>query len=253
MVTEKINLPDKTAQLLGNVSRRSVRDVIAEKIAALVATGVLAVGDELPGERELASSLSVSRETIRGAIQILSAHGILKVSHGARTCVAKSDLGALAVGVASPSLARNYDLDSVHDARLLVEQRVVARAAGLISPQQIAQLHKSLSAQDECHDDPVRFLLCDREFHSLIYRACDNGLLADIAMDLYNYQLEHRRRIVARSGSIIASIADHRAIVAALESRKPEAAVAAFARHEMRIYRTTKEFLEARMGLRKGK
>ena len=138
--------------------------------------------------------------------------------------MAKSDLGALAVGVASPSLARNYDLDSVHDARLLVEQRVVARAAGLISPQQIAQLHKSLSAQDECHDDPVRFLLCDREFHSLIYRACDNGLLADIAMDLYNYQLEHRRRIVARSGSIIASIADHRAIVAALESRKPEAA-----------------------------
>ena len=35
--------------------------------------GILQVGDELPSERELASLLAVSRETVRGAIQTLAA------------------------------------------------------------------------------------------------------------------------------------------------------------------------------------
>src|SRR5688500_14797771 len=116
------------AGFLGSVSRSTVREVIAEKLAALIASGVLSVGAELPGERELASALSVSRETVRGAVQVLAAHGILKVAHGARTTVAKSDLGDLAVQVTVARSIQAYDLESVHAARLLVERKVVADA-----------------------------------------------------------------------------------------------------------------------------
>lgn len=231
------------ADLVGTLSRSTVRDVIAEKLAALIASGVLLVGDELPGERELASALSVSRETVRGAVQILAAHGILKVAHGARTTVAKADLGALPMQATRPRSVQNYDLESVHAARLLVESKVVADAALEIGERTLKQLRQSLEAQADCLDDPVRFLLCDREFHLLVYRASGNPLLADMATDLYNYLLEHRRRIVARSGSIAASIADHHAIVDALEAHDKEAAVIAFGQHEMRIFTTTMAFL----------
>ncbi|WP_099825564.1 FadR/GntR family transcriptional regulator [Oceaniglobus indicus] len=231
--------------LIGSVSRSTVRDVIAGKLAALIASGVLSVGDELPGERELASALSVSRETVRGAVQILAAHGILKVAHGARTTVAKSDLGGFAVQTAHARAVQSYDLESVHAARLLVERQVVRDAAREIGERTLGQLRRSLKAQADCLDDPVRFLLCDREFHLLIYRACGNPLLADMATDLYNYLLEYRRRIVARAGSIQASIADHHDIFAALEAHDEEAAAIAFGHHEMRIYKTTKAFLAA--------
>jgi len=229
--------------LIGAVQRSTVRDVIAEKLAALIASGVLSVGDELPGERELASSLSVSRETVRGAVQILAAHGILKVAHGARTTVARADPGALPMQATRPRSVAHYDLESVHSARLLVERKVAGDAAREIAARTVKQLRQSLAAQADCLDDPVRFLLCDREFHVLIYRACGNPLLADMATDLYNYLLEYRRRIVARSGSIAASIADHHAIVDALEAHDEEAAVIAFGQHEMRIYTTTRSFL----------
>lgn len=86
--------------VLGKVPRKTVRDAIAEKIATLIASGVLSVGDPLPGERELAAALSVSRETVRGAILILSTRGILSVVQGARTTVASSDIGDLALQVA---------------------------------------------------------------------------------------------------------------------------------------------------------
>ena len=134
-------------------------------------------------------------------------------------------------------------MKSVLGARLLVERKVVADAARLIDDRTLGQLRRSLVAQADCLDDPVRFLLCDREFHLMVYRACGNPLLADIATDLYNYLLEYRRRIVARPGSIEVSIADHTAIVAALIAHDEEAAVIAFGHHEMRIYNMTKAFL----------
>ena len=47
-------------------------------------------GGELVGERDLAAAIQVSRETVRGGVQILAARGIIEVSHGARTRVVSS-------------------------------------------------------------------------------------------------------------------------------------------------------------------
>lgn len=49
-----------------SLERRTARDLIADKLMVLVATNMLRPGDVLPGERELASVLHVSRETVRG-------------------------------------------------------------------------------------------------------------------------------------------------------------------------------------------
>jgi|HubBroStandDraft_6_1064221.scaffolds.fasta_scaffold3258153_2 hypothetical protein len=41
--------------LRADVLRRTVRERISDKLASLIASGILRVGDELPSERELAS------------------------------------------------------------------------------------------------------------------------------------------------------------------------------------------------------
>lgn len=196
-------------------------------------------GDELPGERDLAAALSVSRETVRGAVQMLAARGILEVSHGARTRIAKADFTVTAVGIANGIGINAYPVHEVHAARLLIEQQVVGDAAEIISDQALEVLHRSLQAQGQCRDDPVRFLICDREFHVTIYRECGSQLLSDIVTDLYTYMMEHRRQAIAKSGAIGDSFADHKAIVAALERHDRDAAKAAFAVHEDRIYSST--------------
>jgi len=233
-----------TKEWIGDVPRRSVRDLIAEKLAALISSGVIAPGDELPGERELALSLSVSRETMRGAIGILAAHGILRVSHGARTVVAQSDVSTLGTRQPIMPLGGRYELADVHEARLIVEQRIATRAAERITPEQLVSLETSIAAQEACGENAVRFLLSDREFHALLYRAAENEVLFDMAMALYNHLLDHRRRIVARPGSIAQSVADHRKIVAALASGNPDAAATAVIGHATRIFETTRQFLD---------
>ncbi len=230
------------------IAKRTVRERISDKLASLVASGILQLGDELPSERELAALLSVSRETVRGAIQTLAARGIVEVSQGARTRVINADIDTLKIGLTSPRAINSYDLDSVHSARLLVERAVVAEAAGRIDDDTLRRLELSLATQRQVMNDPVRFLICDHEFHLAIYRASANPLLADFAIDLYTYMLDHRRAAVSRAGAIRKSHGDHVKIVNALRERDAAAVVAAFTRHIDRIYDTTVSILEEREG-----
>ena len=103
----------------------------------------------------------------------------------------------------------------------------------------IALLDALLDAQKAALEDPVRFLICDREFHVAIYQASTNRLLADFCTDLYTYMMEYRRRAMSLPDAIAVSYADHVAIVEKLRSRDSEAAAEVFAVHTGRIYTTT--------------
>lgn len=224
----------------GSITRQTARDVVAEKLTTLIATGMLRAGDELPGERELANVLHVSRETVRGAVQILAGKGFIEVSQGSRSRVADVDLSHLPITLASKSMIDRYDLEAVHAARLLVELDVVRQAARNIDAETLLKLADLLATQREAGADTMRFLICDREFHLAIYRSCGNPLLTDIVTDLYGYLMDYRRQAMAKPGATDNSYADHVEIVEALKRHDEEAVVEAFRGHLTRIYETTK-------------
>ena len=225
------------------LDRRTARDLIAEKIMVLIATNMLRPGDELPGERELANVMHVSRETVRGAIRQLAARNILDVAQGSRTRVNAIDVSDLPVTIVSPNAINNYDLEAVHAARLHVELKVVGDAAEAIDEETLAKLDDLLEAQRAGGEDAMRFLICDREFHVSIYRACGNPLLADFVTDLYTYMMDFRRSAMSRPGAVEASYRDHLEIVEGLRRRDREAVTRAFHTHLLRIYATTRELV----------
>jgi DNA-binding FadR family transcriptional regulator len=225
------------------VERRSAVDIVCEKIAVLIATGVLQIGDQLPGERELASSFGVSRETVRGAVRNLVGCGVVDVAHGSRTRIINDDIGSLKLGATRIGQINRYDVEDVNRARFLMEQTVVGDAAENINAETLAFLDASLKQQEVAIDDPIRFLICDRDFHNAIYRACGNPVLAEFVMDLYSYMMGYRRRAMSRPGAVGRSYADHRAIVAALRARDRAETQRAFGLHLQRIHDSTKSEL----------
>ncbi len=233
------------SDMRGSIVKRTVKEQISEKLASHIASGILQIGDELPGERELAAAFSVSRESVRSAIQNLASRGLVEVSQGARTRVVSAKGAARHLGLASPGAINGYDLRAVHGARLLAERAVVAEAAERIDGETLARLEASLAAQKHCLDDPVRFLICDREFHFAIYRCSSNPLLSDFVMGLYTYLMEQRRTAMSQPGAILRSYKDHTEIMAALRARDAAAVVAAFDRHLDRIFTTTRAILDA--------
>ncbi|MBB3934733.1 FadR/GntR family transcriptional regulator [Aureimonas phyllosphaerae] len=230
---------ENTPELREAIVRRNVRDVVAEKIAMLIASGIFKVGDDLPSERDLAAALQVSRESVRGGVQILAAKGLLAVLHGARTRVRSDDVGPEFHRSREPRLINSYGLDDVHQARLLNELVVVGDAAGRMDEETLRLLNQSLKMQETALEDPVRFLVLDREFHLAIYRRCANPVLAEFVGDLFGYMMQQRHRAVSEPGAIARSHADHTNIVRALEGRDRDATMSAFEVHIQRIYETT--------------
>jgi DNA-binding FadR family transcriptional regulator len=92
-------------QLCGALYKQTAKEMVRDKIVSLIASGVLQLGDELPGEREFVDMLLVSRETLRGTIQRLAGEGIVQVSHGGRPRVTmrSSDIGVEAIGANDPN------------------------------------------------------------------------------------------------------------------------------------------------------
>ena len=171
------------------------------------------------------------------------------MSQGARTRVVSAIVAGRNPDIASPLAINRYDLASVHGARLLAERAVVAEAAQRIDGGTLARLETSMAAQKHCLDDPVRFLICDREFHTAIYRCSSNPLLSDFVD-----RAVHLSDGAPPDGDVAArrhspcSFKDHSEILAGLRARDAAAVVAAFEHHLDRIYNTTRAILDAIRG-----
>ena len=226
-------------QLRASVRRDSVSDIVADKLAGMIAAGTLQVGDVLPSERELAAALRVSRQSVRGGIARLVALGVLAVSQGARTRVISTDSLPEPGQAGRAREVDRYALDEIHAARLGVERTLVGDAAERVDAPTLEALHASLGAQRDALDDPVRFIILDREFHRTLYLAGGNPVLADFVTDLHAYQMDRRRRAIAAPGAIAESLRDHEGVVAALEAGDRRAAMRAIGRHIERIHATT--------------
>src|SRR4051812_5929963 len=61
---------------------------VAERLAADIRSGLLARGERLPSERDLARTLDVSRASVREAIASLQVQGVVETRPGAGTYVA---------------------------------------------------------------------------------------------------------------------------------------------------------------------
>ncbi|GLQ56181.1 FadR/GntR family transcriptional regulator [Devosia nitrariae] len=230
--------------LKAGLSKRTIREQVSHRIAAMVQSGLLRPGDGLPSERELAATLEVSRETVRGAIQMLAAIGMVEISQGSRTRV---------IGTADfPRAANTRDRDltrdtarQVYEARLVVERPTTRLAVERITDAELQRLRRLVEAQHEMTNDPVRFQISDAEFHDVIYRAGGNAMLSDFLHEMYSIGLEFRRRVLLEDGAVAKSLDDHIQILAALERRDADATIAAVENHLNRIHCTTLDVIDA--------
>src|SRR3954462_12373512 len=74
----------EAAALFSPVVTGRVSAEIVGRIKAAIRNGDLTPGDQLPAERELTKQLGVSRVSVRDALRMLEAHGLIEVKVGAR-------------------------------------------------------------------------------------------------------------------------------------------------------------------------
>ncbi|MEM8949033.1 MAG: FadR/GntR family transcriptional regulator [Pseudomonadota bacterium] len=213
------------------IRRAPIREQIARSLTDLIAAGLLKPGDELPPERELAAMLEVSRESLRGGLQLLADRGTLDIGQGTRTRV-----GAMPEASETAWQHEFQDLSDVTDetvlgARLVLEPALARLAAEHIDDATLDRLKKLVEAQRGFDDDPVRFQISDREFHLAIFQASGNPVLVNFASQAYAHAYDYRRDLMKHHDGIALAVVAHESIVEALEVRNPDAAEFAMRTH----------------------
>jgi GntR family transcriptional repressor for pyruvate dehydrogenase complex len=135
--------------MLEPIKAEKLYNVIVRRISAFINEQKLKSGDRLPSERELAVALSVSRASVRQAIAVLSAQGILVMRQGDGTFVANYINNEQSLEIFSRYLARSQlDPDDILEARLLIECEAARLCTARANKEQITKIQNILGRKD---------------------------------------------------------------------------------------------------------
>lgn len=202
----------------------TTRDRVVEHVRRLIESGGLKPGDRLPGERDLAHELGVSRPSVRSGLEALESMGVVVSRRGAGTFIADGppDLGREPLSLLA-SLHR-FTPAEMFEARLVLEVGIAALAAQHAEGEPLAAMAEEVTEMFASLEDPAAYLVHDVRFHRAIAAGCGNRVLAAL-MEMVSAQFyELRRETIAQARDLRESAEMHRRVYRAIRSRNAEAA-----------------------------
>jgi GntR family transcriptional repressor for pyruvate dehydrogenase complex len=189
----------------------------------MIVSGDLKPGDRLPPEKELSDSLGLSRSSLREAVKALELIRVLDVRRGDGTYVTTLDPSLLLEAVSFVvELHQDSSFLEMFEVRRILEPAASALAAERLDVATLAALHGMVDEVDE--STGVEDLVAhDLQFHARIVAASGNAYLATLLDALGNRTARARIwRGLTEERSVTRTLAEHRAIVDALERRDAE-------------------------------
>lgn len=165
------------------VAQVSISESVTQHIARRIIRGELAPGLALPGENELALEYDVSRTSVRNALQVLAAKGLISIQAKKRSTVNPREqwslldidvLGWLSEGEVDAQL-----VEQLMVTRLIIEPDVAALAALNANGHDLAALEDALHLMRQGQTEAERALFeeGDLTFHQALLRATHNPFL----------------------------------------------------------------------------
>lgn len=211
-----------------------VSDRVADRILARIASGEWAPGQRLPGERQLAEEMGVSRVSVRAALQGLKTQGFLDAVQGGGTRVISSTT-TMDPGMAELVRVSQENLHDLAELRAILEVWAVRRAAGNASAEQLAELDEIMAAMEADSSQGKHKTENDIRFHLCIAKASGSGIYMHV-MGVFRGILQqmldyHRYELLASSEDDKTILGHHRAIYDGIRAGDADLAARAMEDH----------------------
>src|SRR5450830_117266 len=209
--------------LVGSRPVKSLFDQAYNEIKLRIITCGYRPGEVL-SEAAISAELKIGRTPVHQAIHRLMMDGLI-------TIMPRKGVMVVPAGV--------DEVMEIIDVRLVTECYCARLAADRADDSELQHLQRIVDASEKATNqrDVEKMMLFDREFHDTLARAARNTVLADLLRSLHERSLrfwfislrdpDHHRNVLAQ----------HRAIVAALQSRQPDAAENAMREHILAFQR----------------
>lgn len=203
----------------GPIIPHSLVNEAFDRMLDAIVRGQIAPGERLR-EAQLAKEMGISRGVLREAMQRLEARKLVQRTPN--------------IGVQVIALSEE-DLEELYDVREALEGMAARLAASNMAEKDIKRLSSII--EKHARSEGVKkgesyFQGGDEDFHTLIAEGSRNKRLIQALGHEIHHQLRfYRFRSSERRGRTHEALEEHRAIVAAIAARDPDAAEAAMRRH----------------------
>ncbi|GAB4071317.1 FadR family transcriptional regulator [Ancylobacter sonchi] len=199
-------------------AERRLYQQVADQIRGLILSGDFSTGSRLPAERELAQQLGVSRPSLREALIALEIDGTVEIRMGSGIYVTGAgERRPLAVAATGESPVE------LMEARATVESAVAALAAARITPLALQAMRSILDAMRADIEEERKPLDHDRQFHLAIAGQTGNSVIVRLVAELFDERhspmSSQFRAHFDTPVNWLSALAEHEAILAALEVR----------------------------------
>ena len=220
-------------------------EIVLARIEADLAAGRWGLGERLPAERALAEELGVSRPSVREALRVLEAMGIVRTAVGSgpdagATVIDRPAAGlgaAVRLHVASGTLV----VRDVVETRVLLETWAVGQAATTAGGAGLSEAVALLDTMDDPSLDPARFRELDAAFHVALVRLAGNVLVEAVMTGLRgaieSYVEVGTERLEDWPRTAVRLRAEHRAVLDAVARGDGAGAADAVREHIEGFYR----------------
>jgi GntR family transcriptional repressor for pyruvate dehydrogenase complex len=223
-------------QCLTPVGVRPAWEVVAQRLDSAIRLGAFATGELLPPERTLAERLQVSRGIVRDALRALVYNQLVRAERGPggghRVLRPSTTAEWLRPGASS-------QLDGLIDWREILEIEGAQRAAKARTNDELLRMEKALAEMKRA-SDAESFMRWDSVFHLMLAQASRVRELMSQVTDVcqrLSFPAEAPGFAAARDDAV----AQHRAILEAVQQRKGKEAAEAMRAHLEATRKTYRE------------
>lgn len=168
------------------IGNKSITQCIVDRLTQAIIDGELQPGDRIPTESELAQSLNVGRNTVREAIRVLVAYGVLEIRRPSGTFVCDTFKPVVFSPMLYSLIFKAKDsYDNLIELRRITENGTLQllRQRGLRPEQKKELLRLAGRIETLVHEEPSNtdaIAAADRAFHDALARMTGNELVVDL-------------------------------------------------------------------------
>jgi GntR family transcriptional repressor for pyruvate dehydrogenase complex len=177
------------------ISPKKISSQIAEQIRSSILAGEFSPGDKLPPERELAEMFGVSRPSVREALNILTASGLVMSYQGGGTVV--QSLVEISAGNPLSDLIKGEQeraLDVI-EVRKCMEAWTSYYAAQRALPEDLRKLEKIVAEMERNLEEMKPSQDLDANFHIIIAQATHNVVWLHLMQSIFDAMKEFQRGV----------------------------------------------------------
>jgi len=217
------------------IKPKKVSSQIADQIRSSILAGEFSPGDKLPPERELAEMFGVSRPSVREALNILAASGLVESYQGGGTVVkslVETTTGSTLSELIKMESERALDVIEV---RKSMECWTAYYAAQRALPEDLRKLESIISEMERNLDGFKPSQDLDAHFHVVIAQATHNIVWLHLMQTIFDAMKEFQqtvwRAVYLTDEDHRTLFLHHRAVYDAIREKKPDEARDAMLKH----------------------